>query len=129
MNKPLRIILVSIAMVIPSLAGGQTVTAFDGTYQGVSNTASAGGGPNCGSFAATPRPLTISGGVARFEGGLRGTSLFQGNVSPQGDFTMRDNLANRIDGKVDPSGKATASIILGGANCTLSAVWQKQQKQ
>jgi hypothetical protein len=129
MNKPFRLILVSIATVIPSVASGQTTTAFDSTYQGVSNTASAGGGPNCGSFAPVPRPLTISNGVARFEGGLKGTAIFQGNVSPQGYFTMRDNLANRIDGKVDPSGKATASITLGGANCTLSAVWQKQQKQ
>jgi hypothetical protein len=125
MNKPLHFILISVAMVIPSIASAQTATAFDGTYQGVSDTA-AGGGPNCGSFAATPRPLIIRNGVAQFDGGLRGATVFEGNVSAQGDLTMRDNLADQINGKVDPSGKATARIALGGGNCVVTAVWQKQ---
>jgi hypothetical protein len=118
--------LVSIAVAVPSIVGAQSPTAFDGTYAGVSNTASGGG--NCSPFAPVPRPLTIRNGVAQFEGGLPGaTVLLQGNVSPQGEFTLKDNLSNMVIGRIDPTGKATASVnFTGSAQCVLAAVWQKQ---
>jgi len=39
---------------------------------------------------------------------------------------MRDNLADRLDGNIDPSGKVTGSVNIGDQNCVISAVWQKQ---
>jgi hypothetical protein len=105
-------------------ADAQLASIFDGVYQGVSNSA-AGSGPNCKVVNAVPQPLTIRNSVAQFDTGLKGTTTFQGYVTPQGDFTMRDHLANRATGKVEPNGKATASITLGGGNCVLSAAWQR----
>ena len=125
MNRSIWICAIAIVMAVPCVVDAQSATALDGVYQGVSNSAT-GGGPNCSVFNAVPRPLTIRNGVAQFDGGLKGATAFQGNVTPQGVLTMRDNLADRADGKIEPSGKATASIALGGGNCVLSAVWQKQ---
>ena len=105
-------------------ADAQLASIFDGIYQGVSNTV-AGSGPNCNIVNAVPPPLRIRNSVAQFDAGLKGTTTFQGHVTPQGDLTMRDHLANRAAGKVEPTGKATASITLGGGNCVLSAAWQR----
>jgi len=73
-----------------------------------------------------PRPLTIRNGVAQFDAGMKGATVFQGTVSPQGDLTMRDNLGDRLDGKIDPRGKATGKVNIGDQNCVLTGVWQKQ---
>jgi hypothetical protein len=70
--------------------------------------------------------LTIRNGVAQFDAGLQGATVFQGNVSAQGDLTMRDDLADQIIAKIEQNGKATGRVALGGANCVISAVWQKQ---
>ena len=121
-----RILCVAaIAMTVSGAALAQAITAFDGTYAGVSRNVT-GGGPNCGAFAPELRPLTISNGVAHFEAGLKGATVFQGNVSAQGDLSMKDKLTNTILGKIDQTGKATGSIHLGGENCVISAVWQKK---
>jgi len=126
MNRSVRLFCaVAIAMAAPSIAGAQTTTAFDGTYQGVSTTASSGGSA-CVPSVPVPRPLTIRNGMAQFDAGMSGRTVFQGTVSPQGDLTMRDNLADRLDGKIDPSGRATGSVNIGDQNCVLTAVWQKQ---
>ena len=124
MRKLLCAFAVAIVTVAPHIAQAQSPTAFDGTYQGVSNTAS-GSGPNCSVFAPVPRPLTIQNGVAKFDAGLKGATAFQGNVTPQGAFTMKDNLVNTITGRIESGGKATASIHMGESNCVLTAVWQK----
>jgi hypothetical protein len=112
-------------MAAPSIAGAQQTTTFDGTYQGVSTTAN-GGGSACVPSTPVPRPLTIRNGVAQFDAGMKGTTVFQGTVSPQGVLTMRDTLADLLDGKIDPSGRATGSVNIGDQNCVLTAVWQKQ---
>jgi hypothetical protein len=126
MSTSFRILCVaSIAMAIASNARSQSTTAFDGTYQGVSTTA-ASGGSACVPATPAPRPLTIRNGAARFEAGMSGATVFEGTVSPQGTLLMRDNRANRLDGKIDPSGKATGSVHIGDQNCLLTAVWQKQ---
>jgi len=124
MSKLLCTVAVALAVAVPQIAQAQSPTAFDGTYQGVSNTAS-GSGPNCSVFTPVPRPLTIQNGVANFDAGLKGATAFQGNVTPQGAFTMKDNLVNTITGKIESGGKATASIHMGESNCVLTAVWQK----
>jgi hypothetical protein len=124
MSRLLCVAAAAIVIATPPIARAQSPTTFDGVYQGVSNTAS-GSGPNCGVFTPVPRPLTIRNGVAQFDGGLRGATGFQGSVTPQGNLTMKDNLADTVTGKVEPGGKATASIHLGESNCVLTAVWQK----
>src|SRR5215510_12793791 len=107
MANAARILCVAaMAMTVSGVAAAQAVTAFDGTYSGVSRNVS-GSGPNCGAFAPELRPLTISNGVAQFEAGLKGSTVFQGNVSAQGDLSMKDNLTNTILGKIDQAGKAT----------------------
>jgi hypothetical protein len=126
MNRSIRVACVlSIAMTIPSIAGAQSTTAFDGIYQGVSTVANSGGSA-CVPSTPVPRPLTIRNGAVQFDAGMSGTTVFQGTVSPQGELTMRDTLADKAMGKIDPSGKATASVDIGDENCTITAVWQKQ---
>jgi hypothetical protein len=126
MDRSLCACAIAVALAAPYVADAQSAGAFDGVYQGVSNTAS-GGGRNCSVLNAVPRPLTIRNNVAQFDGQLKGTTTFQGYVTPQGELTMRDHLSNRAAGKVEPNGRATASITLGGGgNCVLSVVWQKQ---
>jgi hypothetical protein len=124
MSKLLCAFAVASVIAVPHIAQAQSPTAFDGTYQGVSNTAS-GSGPNCSVFSPVPRPLAIKNGVAQFDAGLKGATAFQGNVTPQGALTMKDNLVNTITGRIEPGGKATASIHMGESNCVLTAVWQK----
>jgi len=81
MSKSLRVLYVaSIAAAIPGIAGAQTTTAFDGTYQGVSTTAQSGGSA-CVPSTPVPRPLTIKNGTAQFDAGMSGRTVFEGTVS------------------------------------------------
>jgi hypothetical protein len=119
--------VVSLTMAVPSIVFAQSNTAFVGTYAGVSNTAT-GGGPGCNPLEPMPRPLTVSNGVARVTGGwfTTGHVAFEGSVSPQGDFKISNMFADDVIGKIDPSGKATASLSVGLTGCMLTVVWQKQ---
>ena len=125
MNHPCRVLcLMTMAMAVSSIASAQSNTAFDGTYNGVSNT----GSDKCTPFVSVPRPLTIRNGTVHFEGGFQNkpTIVFDGSVSAQGGLTMKDSLGDVATGNVDASGKATASIHFSGENCLLTAIWQKQ---
>ena len=115
--------VVSLTVAAPSIVVAQSNTAFDGTYAGVSNTQT-GGESGCDPFNPTPRPLTVTNGIAQYWGGS--LDLFEGDVSRQGDFKMLDMFANILIGKIDPSGKATGSISVGYNGCILTAVWQRQ---
>lgn len=119
--------LVSLMMAVPSVVFGQPNTAFDGTYAGVSNTAT-GGRPDCNPLEPMPRPLTVSNGVARVTGGwfTSGHVAFEGSVSPQGDFKISNMFADDVIGKIDPNGKATGSLSVGTTGCILTVVWQRQ---
>jgi hypothetical protein len=112
------------AMVIAVPALAQSVTTFDGTYNGVSYTAS--GGRSCVPPVPVPRPLTIKNGAAQFAGGLTGDMVFQGNVAAQGNLTMRSSLGSIFTGKVDPSGKISGGVGSAGGSCNIMGVWQKQ---
>lgn len=125
MNRSICACAIAVAIAVPSIAAAQSSAAFDGTYQGVSTTANSGGSA-CVPAAPVPRPLTIQNGMARFDAGTSGTTVFQGTVSPQGDLSMRDTLTDRLDGKIDPSGRATGKVQIGDRNCVFTAVWQKQ---
>lgn len=125
MNMPICACAVVVAIAAPSLARSQTTTTFDGTYQGVLTTATSGGSA-CVPATPAPRPLTIQNGMARFDAGMSGTTVFQGTISPQGDLTMRDTLADRLDGKIDATGRATGRVQIGSRNCLFTGVWQKQ---
>ena len=114
---------VSMTMAVPSVVIAQSNTAFDGTYAGVSNSAT-GGISGCAPFLAMPQPLTVRNGVAQFWGAS--LDLFVGDVSPEGDFKMSDIVAHALIGKIDPTGKAIGSVSFGDAGCVLTAVWQRQ---
>ena len=106
----------------------QSNSAFDGTYAGVSVTAT-GAGSACKPFEPIPRPLTIRDGRAQFIGDSMATGniVFEGRVvSPQGDLRMSDMFARNLSGKIDPSGKATGSITIADYDCVFTAVWQRQ---
>jgi hypothetical protein len=128
MNKAFRICCVmSLTMAVPSFAVAQSNTAFDGTYAGVSNSAT-GIYSTCHPFSPMPRPLMVRNGLAEFTGGSfsSGDVVFEGTVSPEGDLRMWDMFANHIIGKIDASGKATGSVSIGDTGCVLTAIWQRQ---
>jgi hypothetical protein len=110
-------------MAVPSIVIAQSNTAFDGTYAGVSNTQT-DGVSDCDPFNSVPGQLTVRNGNAQYWGGS--LDLFQGEVSSQGDFKMWDTFANIIIGKIDPSGKATASSSVGYSGCAFTVLWQRQ---
>jgi len=128
MNKAFRIFcVILLATAGPSIVAAQSNTAFDGTYAGVSNSAT-GTSSDCNPLKSLPGPLTVRNSVARFTGGAfaDGDVVFEGTVSPQGDLKMWDMFAHNINGKIEPSGKASGSVIVGDTGCVLTAVWQKQ---
>jgi hypothetical protein len=74
----------SLSIVVPSIVGAQSDIAFDGTYAGVSNTAT-GTSSACNAFNPKPGPLTIENGIARFTGGnaQTGDIVFEGGSLPK----------------------------------------------
>jgi len=116
--------VISVTMAVPSAVLAQSKTIFDGTYIGVSNTAT-GTGSVCNPINPIPGPLTIQDGKAHFTGGGFFVA-FEGDVSAQGDFTMWNVFAYKLTGKIDSSGRASGRINLGDSSCALTAVWQRQ---
>jgi hypothetical protein len=105
------------------VADAQAVTKFDGTYNGVSNTAS-GGNRSCVPAIPVPRALTIKNGAAQWATGTTGDTTFQGNVTADGSFTARGSNGSIFTGRIDASGKVTGGFN-GGGGCTIMSVWQK----
>jgi hypothetical protein len=111
-------------------SAGNTTTAFDGTYKGVSNSSisAAGAGPKvaapsvagCQHFDEPP-PVTITNGLAQFQA-LGGT--FAGYVTPQGHLRMSSGYGAAVDADFD----AQTHILRGRAssmNCRYDLAWQK----
>ena len=105
-------------------AHAQSVTTFDGTYNGVKATASGSAGPLCDSSGFVPRPLTIRGGAAQYNAGLTGAFHYQGTVTAGGNLILRDNNGRRIDAHIDQTGKITGGF--SGIYCSVYYTWQKQ---
>jgi hypothetical protein len=103
-----------------------TTTAFDGTYVGVSRTLLEGYEPlreaQCRALNGQPGPLTIAGGVVRWQG--RVTS-FEGSVNAQGVLALHDPSGNRIDAQLDSRGTVTGRLT---GLCNYQMLWQKEGK-
>jgi hypothetical protein len=111
----------AMTLATPVAAQAQAVTNFDGSYGGVSLTAS-GSGHSCAAASPVPGPLTISGGTAKT---AQGQVVFQGTVNAQGGLTLHSTLGTLMIGRVDPSGNATAGLTIG-QGCTYSFAWKKR---
>ena len=118
-----RISLAASAMAIaaPIGAQAQAVTSFDGSYAGVSLTAS-GSGHSCAAASPVPAPLTISGGNATT---VQGQASFQGTVTAQGVLSMKTGMGSIMTGKVDAGGGASAAVTTSH-DCTYSFTWRKR---
>jgi hypothetical protein len=105
----------------------QSTTTFDGSYAGVSNTAS--GGRSCVAGLA-PRPLTIGQGTAVWYSGLTGDVTFRGTVTPQSDLLMKGSDGAVVTAKINPSGRITRSqvyAVAGTGGCSIISVWQRRR--
>jgi hypothetical protein len=123
MHRLFRIGLVVSAMALAAPLGAfaQAVTSFDGTYGGVSLTAS-GSGHACAAASPVPAPLVISGGNVTT---TQGQASFSGTVTPDGHMTLHTPLNSMMSGKVDSSGAASAAVTTSH-DCTYSFVWKKR---
>jgi hypothetical protein len=111
-----------IAITIPLTVYAQGVTTYDGTYAGVSLTAS-GGNRSCSAPAPVPSTLTIRNGAVQFAS-INPSNPYQGTVTAQGALTARTGLGGVFTGKVE-AGKITGGTTYGGS-CALNFVWQKR---
>jgi hypothetical protein len=117
----------------PTVVGGSagnTTTAFDGTYKGLSNrsTSAAGTGlkavdpstTGCQQFDEPPT-MTISNGLAQFQ--ALGVT-FAGYMTPQGHLRMSSGYGPTVDADFD----AQTRTLRGRAvsiNCRYDVTWQK----
>jgi hypothetical protein len=103
-------------------------TASDGTYVGVSRTFEGViGGVGTGTRGCTqkdgqPGPLTITGGVVRYNGLTLVPYTAEGSVNSQGVLVMHAPRA-RIDAQIDGRGTVTGRIT---SYCSYHMVWQKE---
>jgi hypothetical protein len=120
-------VVAAVIIVASAVVGAQAqITSFDGTYRGVSITSNGGFGSCVGT--GRPRPLIITGGTAVWHGGPAGDVIFQGDVTPRGEMTMRDSRATILFARIDASGKISGGIDAGGYGiCILSFMWQKNR--
>jgi hypothetical protein len=117
----LAILGLAVAMPASAQAPAPT-TAFDGKYVGVSRQSSKSGsnpGAKC-TPNGVPAPLRIKNGVIAGAG----SGGWEGSVSPQGRFMMRNARSARIDGQIDPQGNIKAQY--SGPVCIVTYVWRKR---
>jgi hypothetical protein len=105
-------------------------TAFDGTYVGVSRTLEG----NMSASSPTPRgcvpngqpgPLTIAGGVPRYNGSTLRQATFEGSVNAQGVLVLHTPYGERLEAQIDGRGTVTGRFTGG---CSYQMVWQKEGK-
>jgi hypothetical protein len=109
---------------VAAQAPAPTTMAFDGTYAGVSRTSEGAinGSTNsyhCERLNGQTGPLTIAGGVPRFNG----LTTFEGSVNAQGVLVMRNPDGERLDAQIDGRGTITGRIT---GSCSYRMVWQKE---
>jgi hypothetical protein len=107
-----------------AVAQGQTTTAFDGTYRGVSRTieqGASGSGRTVGCAPnGVPATLIIANGTAR---NTATQNPMQGSVTPQGALMMRTQRGDVFQGQIDSRGTVTGRL---NAGCAYQYVWQRQ---
>ena len=115
---------------VAAQAPAPTTTAFDGTYVGVSQTlegtmlGETRGTRNCPPNGQ-PAPLTIAGGVPRYNGSTLRAAIWEGSVNAQGVLVLRAPYGARIDAQIDGRGTVTGRVTSG---CSYHIVWQKEGK-
>jgi hypothetical protein len=70
-----------------------------------------------------PGPLTIAGGVARYNGSNIRQTTWEGSVNAQGVLVMHSPGGNRIDAQIDGRGAVTGRLT---GPCSYHMVWQKE---
>jgi len=124
---------------VAAQAPAPTTTAFDGTYVGVSRTLLPidSASTRCMYNNDQPGPLTITGGVARYNGSTlrrgRVLSTCDGSVNAQGVLVMHCPYGARLDAQIDGSGTVTGRTTLfvfvrRDRYCSYQMVWQKEGK-
>jgi hypothetical protein len=116
-----------LATPVAAQAPAPTMTAFDGTYVGVSRTfagkADAGAPTRNCVPNGQPGPLTIASGVARYPTLRAGT--WEGSVNAQGVLVMHSRLGERFDAQIDARGTVIGRF---SGECGYHMVWQKEGK-
>jgi hypothetical protein len=72
-----------------------------------------------------PGPLTIAGGVARYNGSALTRVTWEGPVNAQGVLVLHSPYGERFDGQIDGHGTVTGRST---GNCAYQMVWQKEGK-
>ena len=124
-------------------SAGNTTTAFDGTYQGLSNRSASTAGAGKKAFEPTttgcqpfdaPPTLTVTNGLAQFQ--AMGVT-FAGYVTPQGHLTMHSGYGATATGQARPAlvdedfdgNFETQTHVLharvSSVNCTYDVNWQR----
>jgi hypothetical protein len=120
-----------LATPVAAQAPAPTTTAFDGTYVGVSRTFEGNiyGDVRIQTRGCTPGgqpgPLTIAGGVARYNGSTVNRITYEGSVNAQGVLVMHSPRSARIDAQIDAHGTVTGRAT---GDCNYQLVWQKEGK-
>jgi hypothetical protein len=111
-------------------------TAFDGTYAGVSRTVVPVDSASTRCMQDNqPGPLTITGGVARYNGLRPGRvlSTCDGSVNAQGVLAMHCPYGARLNAQIDGRGTVTGRttffvFVRRDRYCSYQMVWQKEGK-
>jgi hypothetical protein len=101
-------------------AYAQSVTTFDGKYNGVSATKTAGLA-GC-QTVPVPGPIFITGGVAQLA--PRSPRPYQGTVTEAGYLTLRNGYGIIITAHIDQTGKIEGASMSGV--CSIVLIWQKE---
>jgi hypothetical protein len=118
-------LLLSAILAVPAVVQAQSATAFDGTYAGVSRQLVLDTTPHhqCPPGGGIG-PLTIASGSAQTRWG---DGMLQGQVTPQGQLTMRATNAAHFDGQVDSRGLVKGRTLNGSQYfCGYDVTWQKK---
>ena len=115
---------------VAAQAPAPTTTAFDGTYAGVSRTSEGAINGSTNSYNCDRRngqtgPLTIAGGVVRYNGSTLRPGTWEGSMNAQGVLVMHTSLGSRLDAQIDRRGTVTGRLT---SYCGYQLVWQKEGK-
>jgi hypothetical protein len=111
-------------------SAGNTTTAFDGTYKGLSNRSASAAGTGlkavdpsttgCQQFDQPPT-MTITDGLAQFQ--ALGVT-FAGYMTPQGHLRMSSGYGPTVDADFDAQTR-TLRGRANSVNCRYDVAWQK----